>query len=216
MSWHEETQGAKKGRHGEAGSATDWLGWMWLTCALLRDHSMHDKHPPLLEGLMFSDFYHHLSQKTFLFTNSSEKQALALAHSSLDGFGGRRVKYTPALAVKVREEAVSEALCGDGGGQQGRCCQDLAKCVCVRGTEPLPTGHSCNSAKAWEFTEANSLRMLVVAKASLLSPLSLEPGHLHTGHMPHNDQLSKNSQEVHFSGLHPRNTGHRTCTYIPS
>jgi len=49
VSWCEETQGAKKGHHSEEGPARDWLGGMWLTCTLLRDHNMYDKPPSLPE-----------------------------------------------------------------------------------------------------------------------------------------------------------------------
>lgn len=119
----------------------------WEGCALPRDHRVY-KHPPLPEALKFSDSCHRLSQKSFLFTNSHKKQDLALVHSSLDGFGGRRVKHTPDLAAKVKEEALCEALGVDHSSQQGKCCWDLAKRVCERGTETLPKGHGCNSAKA--------------------------------------------------------------------
>lgn len=103
---------------------------------------MYDKHLPKMKGQELSDFYHHLSQKNFLFTNSHEKQVSALVHNSMDRFGGRREKHTPDSAAQPREEALSAVPCVGGGSQQGRCCQDLAKCVCVHGTGALPKAHS--------------------------------------------------------------------------
>lgn len=82
---------------------------------------------PLPEGRGFGAFYHRLSQKSFVFTNSHKKQAGALVHSSWDGFGGRRVEDPPDLAAEGRGVAVSGVLCGGGskagaaGTRQGVC-----------------------------------------------------------------------------------------------
>lgn len=56
--------------------------------------------------------------------------------------------------------------------------------------------------------------MLVVAKATPFSPLSLEPGRFHTGHVSNNDQISQNSHEVHFGELYPCGFGSTLNLYI--
>jgi len=56
--------------------------------------------------------------------------------------------------------------------------------------------------------------MLVVAKATLFFPLSLEPGCFHTWRAPNNVQIYKNSHEVHFGEHHPCSFGRTLNIHI--
>lgn len=134
-----------------------------------------DKHLLKMEGQGLGDFHHHLSQKSFMFTNSHKKRVPALVHSSMDGFGGRRVKYTPDPAAHPREEASSAAPHVGGGSQQGRYGQDLAKCVYVHGTGALPKAHS-----SWWQTLCECW-------------LRPKPACLHKRHASNNHQITQNS-----------------------
>lgn len=113
----------------------------------------------------------------------------------MDGFGGRRGEHTPDSAAQVREEAISAVPCVGGGSQQGRCCQDLAQCVCVHGTGALPKAHSSWWQTLCEFW------------------LRPKPGCLHKCHSSNNDQISQNSHKVSFGEIHPWSFGSTLNVY---
>lgn len=151
-----------------------------------------------MEGQRLSDFYHHFSQKSFMFSNVHRKQVPAMVQSTMDGLGGRRGKPAPDSTAQPREEAISAALCVGGGSQQGRGCQDLAKCVCVHGAGALPKAHS-----SWWQTLCECW-------------LRPKPGCLHECHASNNDQRSQNSLKVSFGEIHPWGFGStlNMCTHL--
>lgn len=151
MSWCEKTQGTKKGHQTEKGYSRGWLRGIWLEGNMtLRGHSVYDKHLPQTEGQRLSDFYHHLSQKSCLFSNSHKKQVPALAHSSMDG------KHTPDSAAQQRGGSFCCSMC--------RWWQPAA-----RAWQIVFCARNRSTAKGTQLLMANALWMLVEAKARLFA-----------------------------------------------